>query len=340
MARKISAGLAVGLVLAALAGCADTALVAIQARSRLLRGSHAAPSGRNSTRSTAGEPNPSRGSDGGQEAGASRAGRSRQVQPASEPVPRRALPRLSGAARLARSGAIPLQWCKAPVPWSGAFCIWIDAQDVRTMAEQNFDIIIIGAGPGGYVTAIRAAQLGFKTAVVERDFLGGICLNWGCIPTKALLRSAEIFHYMQHAKDYGLSAENVGFDPRRSSSARARSPARMNNGVGFLLKKNKVDPDLGRGDDRRARASSTVKAGAERGAEGRARPRQLPGQAHHRGDRRAAARAARHRARQEAGLDLLRGHGAGARAEVAAGDRLGRHRHRVRLVLPHAGRRR
>ncbi len=72
-----------------------------------------------------------------------------------------------------------------------------------------FDIIIIGSGPGGYVTAIRAAQLGFKTAIVEREYLGGICLNWGCIPTKALLRSAEIFHYMQHAKDYGLSAEKV-----------------------------------------------------------------------------------------------------------------------------------
>ena len=72
------------------------------------------------------------------------------------------------------------------------------------MADTSFDVLIIGSGPGGYVTAIRAAQLGFKTAIVERDYLGGICLNWGCIPTKALLRSAEIFHYMQHAKDYGL----------------------------------------------------------------------------------------------------------------------------------------
>ena len=80
------------------------------------------------------------------------------------------------------------------------------------MAEKTYDIVVIGAGPGGYVTAIRAAQLGFKTAVVEKAHLGGICLNWGCIPTKALLRSAEIYHYMQHAKDYGLSAEKVGFD--------------------------------------------------------------------------------------------------------------------------------
>ena len=76
------------------------------------------------------------------------------------------------------------------------------------MADTAFDVLIIGSGPGGYVTAIRSAQLGFKTAIVERDYLGGICLNWGCIPTKALLRSAEIFHYMQHAKDYGLSAES------------------------------------------------------------------------------------------------------------------------------------
>ena len=81
------------------------------------------------------------------------------------------------------------------------------------MADTAFDIIIIGSGPGGYVCAIRAAQLGFKTAIVERDYLGGICLNWGCIPTKALLRSAEIFHYLQHAKDYGLSAGEVTYDP-------------------------------------------------------------------------------------------------------------------------------
>jgi len=108
------------------------------------------------------------------------------------------------------------------------------------MAEQNFDIVIIGAGPGGYVTAIRAAQLGFKTAVVERDFLGGICSNWGCIPTKALLRSAEIYHYMTHAKDYGLSAEKVGFDPRAVVERSRKVAGRMNNGVGFLLKKNKV----------------------------------------------------------------------------------------------------
>ena len=108
------------------------------------------------------------------------------------------------------------------------------------MADTNFDIIIIGSGPGGYVTAIRAAQLGFKTAIVERDFLGGICSNWGCIPTKALLRSAEIYHYMQHAKDYGLKADNVGFDAAAIIKRSRGVAGRMNSGVAFLMKKNKV----------------------------------------------------------------------------------------------------
>ncbi|MGZ3359991.1 MAG: dihydrolipoyl dehydrogenase [Xanthobacteraceae bacterium] len=103
-----------------------------------------------------------------------------------------------------------------------------------------FDLIIIGSGPGGYVTAIRAAQLGFKTAIVERDYLGGICLNWGCIPTKALLRSAEIYHYMQHPKDYGLSAENVTYDPAAVVKRSRVVSKRLNDGVGFLMRKNKV----------------------------------------------------------------------------------------------------
>ena len=108
------------------------------------------------------------------------------------------------------------------------------------VADTSFDVLIIGSGPGGYVTAIRAAQLGFKTAIVERDYLGGICLNWGCIPTKALLRSAEIYHYMQHAKDYGLKADNVGFDPAAVVKRSRGVAGRMNAGVGFLMKKNKV----------------------------------------------------------------------------------------------------
>jgi len=108
------------------------------------------------------------------------------------------------------------------------------------MAESNFDIIIIGSGPGGYITAIRTAQLGFKTAIVERDYLGGICLNWGCIPTKALLRSAEIFHYLQHAKDYGLSTGEVAYDAAAVVKRSRAVSKRLNDGVGFLMKKNKV----------------------------------------------------------------------------------------------------
>src|SRR5215216_3978875 len=108
------------------------------------------------------------------------------------------------------------------------------------MPDTAFDIIIIGSGPGGYVTAIRAAQLGFKTAIIEKAFLGGICSNWGCIPTKALLRSAEIFHYMKHAKDYGLSADNVSFDPAAVVKRSRGVAGRMNAGVTFLMKKNKI----------------------------------------------------------------------------------------------------
>jgi dihydrolipoamide dehydrogenase len=105
-----------------------------------------------------------------------------------------------------------------------------------------YDVLIIGGGPGGYVAAIRAAQLGLKTAVVEREHLGGICLNWGCIPTKALLRSAEIYHYAQHAKDYGLTIEGkLGFDPAAVVKRSRDVSGQLNSGVGFLLKKNKVD---------------------------------------------------------------------------------------------------
>jgi len=108
------------------------------------------------------------------------------------------------------------------------------------MPDTSFDVLIIGSGPGGYIAAIRAAQLGFKTAIVERDYLGGICLNWGCIPTKALLRSAEIYHYLQHAKDYGLTVDKVGYDPSAIVKRSRAVAKRLNEGVGFLMKKNKV----------------------------------------------------------------------------------------------------
>src|SRR3954471_1613693 len=109
------------------------------------------------------------------------------------------------------------------------------------MADTSFDVIIIGSGPGGYVTAIRAAQLGFKTALVEKAYLGGICLNWGCIPTKALLRSADVYHAMLHAKDYGLSASGVSFDIGAVVKRSRGVAGQLSQGVGFLLKKNKID---------------------------------------------------------------------------------------------------
>ncbi|MGN7998393.1 dihydrolipoyl dehydrogenase [Sphingomonas sp. 22176] len=114
------------------------------------------------------------------------------------------------------------------------------------MAE-SYDVIVLGSGPGGYVAAIRAAQLGLKTAIVERELLGGICLNWGCIPTKALLRSAEIFHYMQHAKDYGLIANQISAD-LDAVVKRSRGVAKqLNQGVTHLMKKNKIAVHMGTG---------------------------------------------------------------------------------------------
>src|SRR5215210_707062 len=114
------------------------------------------------------------------------------------------------------------------------------------MADR-YDLIVLGSGPGGYVAAIRAAQLGLKTAIVERELLGGICLNWGCIPTKALLRSAEIFHYMQHAKDYGLAADNIRAD-LDAVVKRSRGVAKqLNQGVTHLMKKNKIAVHMGEG---------------------------------------------------------------------------------------------
>ncbi|WP_425080469.1 dihydrolipoyl dehydrogenase [Ruegeria arenilitoris] len=113
------------------------------------------------------------------------------------------------------------------------------------MAAQSFDLIVIGAGPGGYVAAIRAAQLGLKTAVVEREHLGGICLNWGCIPTKALLRSSEVFHLMERAKDFGLKADKVGYDLDAVVKRSRGVAAQLSGGIGHLLKKNKVTVLMG-----------------------------------------------------------------------------------------------
>ena len=113
------------------------------------------------------------------------------------------------------------------------------------MADNVYDVIVIGAGPGGYVAAIRAAQLGLKTIVVEREHMGGICLNWGCIPTKAMLRSSEVYHLMQRAKEFGLSAQGIDYD-LDAVVARSRAIAKqLNGGVSHLLKKNKVTALMG-----------------------------------------------------------------------------------------------
>jgi dihydrolipoamide dehydrogenase len=135
---------------------------------------------------------------------------------------------------------------------------------------NNYDVIIIGSGPGGYIAAIRAAQLGLKTAVVEREHLAGICSNWGCIPTKALLRSAEVLHLSEHAKNYGLKLEGTVTPDLQAIVKRSRGIAeRMNGGVGFLMKKNKVDVIWGeakltkpaRSSSRRPRRRSSSRRG-------------------------------------------------------------------------------
>ena len=108
------------------------------------------------------------------------------------------------------------------------------------MHDNAFDVVVIGAGPGGYVAAIRAAQLGLETAIIEREHLGGICLNWGCIPTKALLRSAEVYRTMQHAGDFGLMAEQIGFDLDKVVARSRKVADRLSGGVAYLLDKHKV----------------------------------------------------------------------------------------------------
>jgi len=112
---------------------------------------------------------------------------------------------------------------------------------------MEYDVIVIGSGPGGYVAAIRASQLGLKTAIVEKESLGGVCLNWGCIPTKALIKSAQVFEYIQHAEDYGISVNDVKHDFNKVIK-RSRDVAQgMSKGVNFLMKKNKIDVIMGYG---------------------------------------------------------------------------------------------
>ena len=192
------------------------------------------------------------------------------------------------------------------------------------MADTSFDIIVVGAGPGGYVTAIRAAQLKMKVCIIEKQHLGGICLNWGCIPTKALLRTSEIYHYMQHPGDYGLTAEKVGFDLAKVVARSRAVSKRLNQGVGHLLKKNKVTVIDGEAKLNGPGKVSVTKDGKGVGdfaakhiilATG-ARPRVLPG--------------------IEPDKKLIWTYFEAMVPEtlpkVLAGHRFGRHRHRVRLA--------
>lgn len=152
------------------------------------------------------------------------------------------------------------------------------------MAAQSFDTVVIGAGPGGYVAAIRAAQLGQKVCIVEREHMGGICLNWGCIPTKALLRSSEVFHLMERAKEFGLKADNIGYD-LDAVVKRSRGVAKqLSSGIGHLMKKNKVTVIMGSAT---IPAKGKVKVETDKGTEDLtakniilatgARARELPG---------------------------------------------------------------
>ena len=148
------------------------------------------------------------------------------------------------------------------------------------MTEKNYDLAVIGSGPGGYVAAIRAAQLGMKTAIVEREHLGGICLNWGCIPTKALLRSSEIYHLMHRLDEFGFSADNISFDPAKIVKRSRDVASRLSNGVKFLMKKHKIDVIEGHG--KLIAPGKIAVEGAEVGAKNiilatGARARSLPG---------------------------------------------------------------
>jgi len=115
------------------------------------------------------------------------------------------------------------------------------------MVAQQYDLAVLGGGPGGYVAAIRAAQLGLKTVCIEREHLGGICLNWGCIPTKALLRSSEVYHLLHRLDEFGLSAKDITFDIKKVVKRSRKVSKQLSGGVGHLLKKHKVDVIDGHG---------------------------------------------------------------------------------------------
>ena len=162
-------------------------------------------------------------------------------------------------------------------------------------------MIVVGGGPGGYVCAIRCAQLGLKTAVVERDRMGGICLNWGCIPTKALLRSSEIWHLMHRLNEFGFSADNFKFDIAKIVARSRAVSKQLSDGVSFLMKKHKITVIPGE-------AKLTGKGKLTVTKDGKATD--VHRQEHRAGDRRAGAHAAGAGAGRQAGLDLSRSDGA------------------------------
>ena len=135
------------------------------------------------------------------------------------------------------------------------------------MAEHSVDLVVVGSGPGGYVAAIRASQLGMKTAIVERDALGGVCLNWGCIPTKALLRTSEIYTNMKHAESFGLKAEGISFDIDAVIKRSRGVATKLSGGVGYLMKKHKITVIEGEGRLEKGAAAPTVKVKLKKGGE-------------------------------------------------------------------------
>ena len=175
---------------------------------------------------------------------------------------------------------------------------------------DSYDVIVVGGGPGGYVCAIRCAQLGLKTAVVERDRMGGICLNWGCIPTKALLRSSEIWHLMHRLGEFGFSADNLKFDAAKIVARSRAVSKQLSDGVSFLMKKHKITVIPGEAKLAGKGKLSVTKDG---------KTTDVHRQEHRAGDRRAGAHASPSAARRQADLDLSRGDGAGIVPQVAAG---------------------
>ncbi len=194
-----------------------------------------------------------------------------------------------------------------------------------TMAQPSYDLLVIGGGPGGYTAAIRASQLGMKTALIERDRLGGVCLNWGCIPTKALLKSAEILQSLKKAGEHGITFDNLSVDFGKIIQRSRGISDRVAKGVEFLMKKNSIDWKRGTG-----RLAGGREGGVHRRGEG---PGDRRREAYRRGDGRQAAQHPRHGDRPGTGHHQHRGDDPRTPSGIADHDRRRGDRHRVRLLL-------